>query len=461
MRNQNIARCWSAAALAVLVAVAQPARAQSVIETRAEQASAAGGEVTSEWRSRGLKMLADMREELRKNYYDTTFGGRDMLGANYTASVEAVRNAPTRVRMFGAIASYMVALEDSHTRFLPPALAAKIEYGFVIRFVGDSAYVWTVKAGSDAAQKGVRPGDLVLGWDTFTMSRESWPTIRYVYYGLSPRGGINLRLRSPLGVERTVLAVAKVTVQEQTIDLGDQTSINRWIQRMDDEPQDTLHLTQSVGSETGVLYWRMRSFEYADDPTIDGLMKRAKEHQALVLDLRGNEGGSIDLLLYLIGKFTDRPLTVGRVNQRRHIGKETELIARPTDRSPYRGRLVILMDSESGSSSEILARTLQLTGRAAVVGDRSAGQVMGARIYPHRVGGSRQVEYAAYISVTELVMPDGGRLEKSGVIPDHRVLLTGADIAARRDPQLAKALELLGITIGADEAGQISHPRKR
>jgi len=442
-----------ASALVAAALLATPLRAQ---EPARPQAGAATQGVNEEWRRRGLQMLEAMREDLRKNYFDSTFRGIDMLGANYTKAEAAVKNATSMPIMLGAIAQYMSDLDDSHTRFLPPSKMALIDYGFSVRLIGDSAYISRVKKDSDADAKGVRRGDRVLAWDVFSISRKNWDTIRYVYYALSPRAGIQLRLRSPDGSERTVIAMSKITPQEQTLDEGDQTNINRWIQRSDDLPGQALHTYASIGGDTGVFYWKMRSFEYDNDDQIDELMKRAKKHRAMVFDLRGNGGGSVDLLLYLIGKFTDKPLTVGRVNQRRQEGNDTVLVAKPSDRQPYRGRLMILIDSESGSSSEIFARTLQLTGRAIVVGDRSAGAVVAARSFPHAVGavsvGARAVHYAAYVSVTDIILPDGKRLEKVGVIPDHIVLPMGADLAARNDPQLAKALELLGVTMSAADA---------
>ena len=50
-------------------------------------------------------------------------------------------------------------------------------------------------------------------------------------------------------------------------------------------------------------------------------------------------------------------------------------------------------------------------------------------------------------------MSDGKSLEHIGVTPDELVLPTGNDIANQRDPVLAKAIEMLGGKISAEEAG--------
>ena len=64
--------------------------------------------------------------------------------------------------------------------------------------------------------------------------------------------------------------------------------------------------------------------------------------------------------------------------------------------------------------------------------------------------------YGASISMADVIMSDGNRLEKVGVMPNARVLPTGADLAARRDPQMAKALEMVGVLMTPEEAGRLS-----
>ena len=62
--------------------------------------------------------------------------------------------------------------------------------------------------------------------------------------------------------------------------------------------------------------------------------------------------------------------------------------------------------------------------------------------------------FGTSITVADLQMSDGGRLEKVGVTPDETVLPTGADLAAERDPVLARAITLLGGTMTAEAAGR-------
>ena len=83
---------------------------------------------------------------------------------------------------------------------------------------------------------------------------------------------------------------------------------------------------------------------------------------------------------------------------------------------------------------------------------------MTSRFFSHtlgsEIGGVGSVAfYGTSITVGDLRMSDGVRLEKRGVTPDETLLPSGADLAARRDPALARAVTLLGGTLTPEQAG--------
>jgi carboxyl-terminal processing protease len=408
-------------------------------------------QVSGEMRDRGLKMLEQLRKDLRQYYYDSTFNGVDMEAA-YQKAENGVRNAPDNNRLMGALADYLLTLQDSHTWFAPPAKVAEVDYGFATTFEGDTAFVVSVTKGTDAEAKGLKRGDAILKWDAFRPERRSWWLIEYVYYALSPRPGLQLVVRSPGDTAGRELVIrSKITEGLRVIDPDDPGTMRRLIDEYERAEREVWHRYASVGGDS-VLVWRMASFVFGDEENVDRMLKLAKKHRALIFDLRDNGGGSVDIEKYIVSKFFDRDITI---YSRRERGKLSPLVAKPTDKDPYRGMLVILVNANSGSASEITARIMQFEGRALIVGDRTAGKVVTSRFYSHDVGFGRVISYGASVSVADVIMPDGKRLENIGVMPDHVVVRTGADIAARRDPQMAKALELVGVTRTPEQAARL------
>ena len=109
----------------------------------------------------------------------------------------------------------------------------------------------------------------------------------------------------------------------------------------------------------------------------------------------------------------------------------------------FSGKIVVLLDSESGSAAELFARVMQLEKRGIVVGDRSSGKVMEGRLHPHDVGTMKGTfTFAVSITEADLLMVDGRSLENVGVIPDERVIPLATDLAVGRDPVLARGAEL-------------------
>jgi C-terminal processing protease CtpA/Prc len=105
---------------------------------------------------------------------------------------------------------------------------------------------------------------------------------------------------------------------------------------------------------------------------------------------------------------------------------------------PFQRPLVILVGPGSLSGAESLAGPLQVLGRAALVGERTAG-LCG---YGSRVDLARG--WAMAVAARETVFgPQERRFNRIGVPPDVAVSPTPEDEAAGRDPQLEAALELL------------------
>ncbi|MEJ7809295.1 MAG: S41 family peptidase [Gemmatimonadaceae bacterium] len=438
----------SAILSAFLGATALPLPAQSTGAAPKEQG------VARETRERAHKILDQVRKDLKQHYYDSTFHGIDM-DARFALADSALNTAGNNNQLFGIIAQYMADLNDSHTHFQPPDKVANVDYGFGLQIIGDSCFVIAVKGGSDAEKKGLAVGDVVLKLDAFKPERKTFRTLTYVYFVLSPRPGLRLTVQSPGGAPRQLDVMAKITMGERVVDYSNLSTFSRYISELEDASRRPEHFYRTFGDS--VIIWRMPSF-IATEEGVTEMMKLVRKHRALVLDLRNNGGGYVATELHLVGHFFDRDVQIGTVRQR---AGTKPMVAPAISKEPYRGMFVILVNSNSASASEITARIMQLEARAVIVGDRTMGAVVTSIGLGHDVGFGKVLTYGVSVSVADVIMADGNRLEGVGVMPDHLVRPTGADLAARRDPAMAKALELAGVAMTPEQAGMLFRPKPK
>ena len=147
-------------------------------------------------RDSAQSMLRAAKDDLKKNYFDTTLHGLD-LDTKFKEADERLKQATTRDQLLIIVAQTMLDLNDSHTFFLPPARAARFEYGWEMQMVGDKAYVTAVKSKTDAEAKGLKPGDLLVSVDGYPPSRDNMWKMYYRYYALMPANRIRLMVKSP------------------------------------------------------------------------------------------------------------------------------------------------------------------------------------------------------------------------------------------------------------------------
>lgn len=401
-------------------------------------------------RDRGRVMLGAIKNEVKKNYYDPSYHGID-LEARFKAADEKISSATSLGQVFGIIAQVLIDFEDSHLFFIPPARTSRTDYGWQMQMIGEKCYVVAVKPGSDAEAKGLKPGDEVVSVDGFGVVRENLWKLRYLYYTLRPRPGMHVSVRSPEGQQKELDVMAKVRQGKQRVDLtGSDGGGDIWDLIREGENEDRLGRHRYHDwTETDLFIWKMPAFDLSER-SVDDMIEKANKRKALIVDLRGNPGGAITTLLRMIGHFTDKDLKIGDMKGR----KETKpMLARTRADRIFKGKLVVLVDSGSGSSAEVFARTVQLEKRGTVIGDRTAGAVMTAIHYEHQLGADTVVFYGASVTVSDLIMSDGKSLERGGVTPDELLLPTAADIAANRDPVLARAADLVGFKLSPEKAG--------
>jgi C-terminal processing protease CtpA/Prc len=393
------------------------------------------------------EMLETIKTDIKTNYYDPKLHGID-IDKRFEEARQKIAVAKTQDEALLTIAAAVAALKDSHTRFRPPVRPYAVDYGWLAQAVGESdCYVTAVRADSDAATKGMKPGDRVLSINGVPITRSNLGAIEFAYY-IFPQSGFHLATEPPGGSEKQYAAMAKVFPGQIMISHVD---VLAWARAHDFEAFHDRSRYHEIGKK--VLFWKLPDFNI-DPADADHLLNKIHSFGTVVLDLRGNPGGIVNTGKKFIGEFFDHDVKVGDFKSRTESRNET---AKTRGGKVFNGKLVVLIDSGSASASEILARVMQLEKRGTVIGDRSAGAVMEAKSFTHAVYLDRVnvTQYGAEISMANLIMTDGKSLENIGVTPDEIVLPTPADLLAGRDPVLSRAAALAGETMTAEEAGKI------
>lgn len=179
--------------------------------------------------------------------------------------------------------------------------------------------------------------------------------------------------------------------------------------------------------------------QFGDD-TVNLAQKAAQElkdkgAKAILVDLRGNPGG------YLSGAVDISSLWLKpgqEVVEERRSGKTMNTEQAKDTTVNLRGLpTVVLIDEGSASASEITAGALRDNGVAVLVGAKSFGKGSVQQIEQLDGGASIKITIARWFT------PNGVNIDKSGIEPDFKVAFSDDDIAASRDPQKAKAIDLL------------------
>jgi C-terminal processing protease CtpA/Prc len=398
---------------------------------------------------RARQMLRDAHDNVKKYYYDPKFHGLDW-DARYKEYDQKMLAATSNGQCFGIIAAFLDGLNDSHVFFNPPRRPARVDYGFRIMTFGDKAFISRVRPGTDAEKK-VHPGDQVVSWNGFSVDRETLKKLTYLYETLALRSTSNLVLRDPSGTERATSVSAVVVQRKQTMDVSHGNDSMDWWQLYREDALIDHTLRQQYRELDDVMIWKMPEFDMTDGE-VDHMFNIANNHKTLILDLRENPGGYIVTLERVVGNLFDHDVKiadrVARKEQKPQIGKARR-------NTTFTGKLFILVDSRSASAAELLARVVQLEKRGIVLGDRSSGSVMEARGYTSTQGTDVILMYQFSVTDADLIMADGKSLEHTGVAPDEIIIPTSEDLAAGKDPVLARAAELAGLKMDSAVAGKL------
>jgi C-terminal peptidase prc len=324
---------------------------------------------------------------------------------------------PARVaRMCRALA---MAVEDPFTAYLTPSMvasAAARNHGIAAATPGielwprDPARVRDVRVGSDAAAKGIAPGDRLVNVDDDDVASLSYLEMLQRLAGTNA-SDLRLVVRPARGGDARTVDVARLVVPELDVRRA------------------------TLGS---VLYVGIPTFKSGSADSVRQAIG-AGVYAGVILDLRHNSGGLLTEGIALVDLFL-REGPIGGV--RSGPGRPTDDFVAHRDSFDSTLPLVVLIDGVSASASEFTAMVLRDRGRAMLLGNATAGKGTIQRQIPTPDGGLLKVTAGYYVG------PTGRRLDENGVRP-HRFLapsarrtaLEGGDVAD--DSWVLSALDAL------------------
>lgn len=391
----------------------------------------------------GLVMLGEMKQVLEEYYYDPKYRGMD-LKARFQAAKDRIKTLNYNWQVYRVMAQILLDLNDSHTRLILPRRTDYFEYGFTTQMFGDKCLVVTVKKGSDAEKKGLGVGDQVLNIDRYTPTRQDLWKITYLIYKLDPARTVDLRVRKLAGQEVQMTVAASTMTEKEYLE--------KQKKRKAEEPAKPFKC-QEINPE--LIVCKLYTF-HIETNQIDKMMKVVGQHAKLILDLRGNHGGFVITEKHLVSYLFDHDVKMAEEITRKKT--EVRMSGSKKDKS-FKGELIVLVDSNSESASEMVARVVQLEQRGRVVGDVTSGALMTSttRGLFGPLGALTKVAvtpYAMSVTIGEIIMKDGKRIEGVGVIPDDAVVPTGLALNRKTDPILARAATMLGANLTPEQAGE-------
>lgn len=340
---------------------------------------------------------------VRTSYYDATFSGLDWEAVRTRYRDRAV-SAPETPELYRVLGAMLGELGDAHAAVLTPTQAryesrrdeARPVMGITALKVGQRYVLADVRRGSPAEQ-----ADIELGWEVRSLNGRPW------FSGAPLTAGtpVSLEFVDQTGTVRPVSITPRLMG-------GKPVHEARW-------------------AAPGVLVLTFDEFDRGVAGWIDHELDRAPPGTRLILDVRSNRGGLVAEARAVLACFMPRG-AVWAISRSRGAGPYEMKVSGGC--TPFAGPLAVLVSGASRSAAELVPGALQNARRATIVGRQTSGNVLISMQSRLPDGGRFNM------SVQDVRLADGRRLEHVGVTPDVEATTTLADRRAGRDPAMDAAI---------------------
>ncbi len=321
--------------------------------------------------------------------------------------------------LYGAISGMAESLGDPYTTFFNPTEAKKFTDELSGQF-GGIGIEMAVKNGqltivaplenTPAQRAGLRAGDIILeinGEDATLISADEAVTLIRGDVGTK----VSLSIYRPGTSEKNEFTITRDVIIIPSL---------KW----ELLEGDIAHLELYQFSQNLNYDFNRAAFEILNSPA-----------KKIIIDLRNNPGGYLEISQNIAGWFVEKGKTVVIED---FGAKSEQTIYKSEGNAQFLSYpAVILMNQGSASASEILAGALRDNNKTKIVGETSFGKGSVQEGIDMIDGSFLKITIAKWLT------PNGMSISDTGLIPDVAVEMTDEDFAQDKDPQLKKAIELL------------------
>lgn len=274
--------------------------------------------------------------------------------------------------------------------------------GIELKSNSDSLLIVKVITGSPAERGGLRGGDRITsvnGRSTLNLSTDQAADL----------------LQGPEGSTVRITAVGpnqqprEMTIKREHVD----------VPSVDD--------VKMVDAASGVAYLKLTCFQKTTSRDLDAALWKLHRDgmRTLIMDLRGNPGGLLTTAVEVVDKFVEDG-TIVSTRGRSSMEDYTYTAHRP---GTWRVPLVVLIDGDSASASEIFAGAIRDHHRGTIVGQRSYGKGSVQGIFPLGQAGA-----GLRLTTAKFYSPSGRPISRVGVDPDVAVQRVARPIDGEVEP---------------------------
>jgi carboxyl-terminal processing protease len=332
-----------------------------------------------------------------------------------------------RLRVYGAIHGLVGSLGDPYTIFVEPPAAEVDAYNLAGAFGGIGAEIGLDEQGhfvisrvyedSPAAEAGVRVGDIIIAVDGESVESET-PNIDDLLARIRGSVGEPVTITFLRDGERLELTMIRAEVLIPSV------------------------IAEILREDSRIGYIKITRFTERSPQEVEDAIRalRAQGAEAFVLDLRDNGGGLVDSAVGVASQFLS-----GGVVAREERGREAEQRVFNVQRggAALTDPLVVLVNGQTASASEIVAGALQDRGRAALIGQTTLGKGSVQVILSLSDGSSLHVTNARWFT------PNNRPLNGQGLEPDIPI-----EPVEETDAELAAAIDALSERLAVTETAQ-------